>query len=96
MEAMKLSNSPEVEVLEELTRVTVTQQQIVIHNDDVNTFEHVIECLMEICGHDLIQAEQCAWIIHNNGKCSVKRGSFDFLEPRCVALLDRGLSASIQ
>jgi ATP-dependent Clp protease adaptor protein ClpS len=52
--------------------------------------------LMEICDHDPIQAEQCAWIVHHNGKCSVKRGSFDELEPRCVALLDRGLSAAIQ
>ncbi len=93
---MKLSYSPDVDVLEEVTRVTVTQKQIVIHNDDVNTFEHVIDCLMELCDHDMIQAEQCAWIIHNNGKCSVKRGSFDDLEPRCVALQDRGLSAAIQ
>ena len=93
---MQLSYSPDVDVLEEVTRVTVTQKQIVIHNDDVNTFEHVIDCLMELCDHDMIQAEQCAWIIHNNGKCSVKRGSFDDLEPRCVALQDRGLSAAIQ
>lgn len=93
---MKLSYSPDVEVLEEVTRVSVTQKQIVIHNDDVNTFDHVIESLMEICDHSMIQAEQCAWIIHHNGKCSVKRGSFDDLEPRCVALQDRGLSATIQ
>lgn len=93
---MKLSYSPDVDVLEEVTRVTVTQKQIVIHNDDVNTFEHVIESLIEICDHDMVQAEQCAWIIHHNGKCSVKRGSLDDLEPRCVALQDRGLSAAIQ
>lgn len=93
---MQLSYSPDVDVLEEVTRVTVTQKQIVIHNDDVNTFEHVIDCLMELCDHDMIQAEQCAWIIHNNGKCSVKRGTFDDLEPRCVALQDRGLLAAIQ
>lgn len=93
---MKLSYSPDVDVLEEVTRVSVTQKQIVIHNDDVNTFDHVIESLMEICDHNMIQAEQCAWIIHHNGKCSVKRGSFDDLEPRCVALQDRGLSAIIQ
>ena len=93
---MQLSYSPDVDVLEEVTRVTVTQKQIVIHNDDVNTFEHVIDCLVELCDHDMIQAEQCAWIIHNNGKCSVKRGTFDDLEPRCVALQDRGLLAAIQ
>lgn len=93
---MKLSYSPEVDVLQEVTRKTFSQKEIVIHNDDVNTFDHVIHCLMEICDHDVIQAEQCAWIVHHNGKCSVKRGNFDELEPRCVALLDRGLSAAIQ
>ncbi len=72
------------------------QRELYLHNDDVNTFDHVIMSLMEICSHDPIQAEQCAWIVHNNGKCGVKRGTFDTLEPMCVALLDRGLSATIQ
>lgn len=93
---MRLSYSPDVDVLEEVVRETSTMREIVLHNDDVNTFDHVIMSLMEICDHDPIQAEQCAWIVHHNGKCSVKRGSFDELEPRCVALLDRGLSAAIQ
>lgn len=93
---MHASYSPEEALLEEVVRETGPLKEIVLHNDDVNTFRHVIDCLMEICGHDPIQAEQCAWIVHNNGKCSVKRGSFDQLEPRCVALLDRGLSAAIQ
>lgn len=93
---MRLSYSPDVDVLEEVVRETSTLREIVLHNDDVNTFDHVIMSLMEICDHDPIQAEQCAWIVHHNGKCSVKRGSFDELEPRCVALLDRGLSAAIQ
>ena len=72
------------------------QWKVLVHNDDVNTFEHVINCLIDICGHEPIQAEQCAHIVHYNGKCSVKRGTFDQLEPRCTALLDRGLSAEIQ
>lgn len=93
---MYLSYSPDVDVLEEVVRETSTLREIVLHNDDVNTFDHVILSLIEICDHDPIQAEQCAWIVHHNGKCSVKRGSFDELEPRCVALLDRGLSAAIQ
>jgi ATP-dependent Clp protease adaptor protein ClpS len=93
---MNASFSPEEALLEEVVRETSALKEIVLHNDDVNTFEHVIECLVEICDHDPIQAEQCAWIVHYNGKCSVKRGSFDQLEPRCVALLDRGLSAAIQ
>jgi ATP-dependent Clp protease adapter protein ClpS len=93
---MNASFSPEEALLEEVVRETSALKEIVLHNDDVNTFEHVIDCLVEICDHDPIQAEQCAWIVHYNGKCSVKRGSFDQLEPRCVALLDRGLSAAIQ
>jgi ATP-dependent Clp protease adaptor protein ClpS len=93
---MNASFSPEEALLEEVVRETSALKEIVLHNDDVNTFDHVIACLVEICDHDPIQAEQCAWIVHYNGKCSVKRGSFDQLEPRCVALLDRGLSAAIQ
>jgi ATP-dependent Clp protease adaptor protein ClpS len=93
---MNATFSPEEALLEEVVRETSALKEIVLHNDDVNTFEHVIDCLVEICDHDPIQAEQCAWIVHHNGKCSVKRGSFDQLEPRCVALLDRGLSAAIQ
>lgn len=71
-------------------------REVILHNDDVNTFEHVIISLMEICGHEPLQAEQCAWIVHNNGKCSVKRGRFDALKPMCEALCERGLSADIR
>lgn len=70
-------------------------REIVLHNDEVNTFDHVIRCLVKYCGHDMIQAEQCAWIVHHNGKCSVKRGTFMELEPRCTALQECGLSAEI-
>lgn len=69
--------------------------EIVLYNDDVNTFDHVINMLCKYCEHDLIQAEQCAWIVHNNGKCMVKRGEFTKLKPICSALLDAGLSAKI-
>jgi ATP-dependent Clp protease adaptor protein ClpS len=72
------------------------KQSIVLYNDDVNTFDHVIRCLMRFCGHELTQAEQCALIVHNNGKCSVKGGTYEELEPICTALLDRGLSAKIE
>lgn len=81
---------------EELVLETTDQLDLVVHNDDVNTFDHVIISLMEICGHDPIQAEQCAWIIHNNGKCSVKRGTMEHLGPMCTALHDRGISADIR
>lgn len=68
---------------------------IILYNDDVNTFEWVIECLMAYCGHDPIQAEQCAHIVHFTGKCAVKEGSFDALKPICETLLEKGLSAEI-
>ena len=93
---MRSHTTPEEALLEEVLFETGPIREIILHNDDVNTFEHVIDCLMEICGHESVQAEQCAHIVHYNGKCSVKRGTFDQLEPRCTALLDRGLSADIQ
>lgn len=88
--------SPEKLLLEELLIESGPVREIVLHNDDVNTFDHVIGSLVEVCDHEPIQAEQCAWIVHNNGKCSVKRGTYDQLEARCHALQQRGLSAVIQ
>ena len=69
---------------------------LIIHNDDVHTFAFVIDALMDICKHDQIQAEQCTNIIHFNGKCGVKRGTFSELKPKCEALIDKGLSAVIE
>jgi ATP-dependent Clp protease adaptor protein ClpS len=71
-------------------------QQIVLYNDDVNTFEHVIHCLMKYCKHEIHQAEQCAMIVHYNGKCGVKNGTYEELKPICEALLEKGLSAKIE
>lgn len=73
-----------------------TIPQIILYNDDVNTFEFVIDSLVELCEHNLLQAEQCTYLVHYNGKCSVKKGSFEKLEPICQALLSRGLSARIE
>lgn len=69
---------------------------IVLYNDDHNTFDHVIECLMAYCGHEVLQAEQCALIVHTRGKCSVKHGDMDELEPICTALLERDLTAEVE
>lgn len=74
----------------------VDQYEIVLYNDDVNTFDFVIESLIDVCDHEALQAEQCAMIVHYNGKCSVKKGTYEELEPRCSALLNRGLSAEIE
>lgn len=69
---------------------------IILYNDDFNTFDWVIECLMKYCKHQAIQAEQCAWIVHTKGKCSVKTGDFSVLIPICNALCDSGLSAKLE
>jgi ATP-dependent Clp protease adaptor protein ClpS len=74
---------------------TSSNHEIILYNDDVNTFDHVIETLIRVCEHDSIQAEQCAMIVHYKGKCGVKTGSYDELKPKCLQLLDAGLSAEI-
>jgi ATP-dependent Clp protease adaptor protein ClpS len=68
---------------------------LIVWNDDVNTFDWVIESLVDVCEHEEVQAEQCALIIHHKGKCGVKRGSFDELRPKAEALIDRGIQATI-
>jgi ATP-dependent Clp protease adaptor protein ClpS len=73
-----------------------TPFNLVVWNDEVNTFEWVIETLMEVIGHSLEQAEQCAMIIHTQGKYAVKRGSYDELKPYCDAITDRGIGATIE
>jgi len=70
-------------------------RDLILHNDDVNTFDFVIDTLVELCGHNPLQAEQCAYIVHYRGKCAVKKGSYDTLKPICLTLLSKGLSATI-
>lgn len=69
--------------------------EIILYNDDVNTFDHVINTLIYVCDHTPEQAEQCSLIVHYKGKCTVKTGSYDDLKPRCTMLLEAGLSAEI-
>lgn len=69
---------------------------LVVWNDEVNTFEWVIDTLMDICGHSHEQAEQCAYIIHFSGKYGVKQGSYDELKPMCDAITDRGIGATVE
>lgn len=71
------------------------QNEIVLYNDDVNTFDHVIDTLMYVCEHTPEQAEQCSLIVHYKGKCTVKTGDYTELKPQCSMLLDAGLSAEI-
>ncbi|MFZ9388473.1 MAG: ATP-dependent Clp protease adaptor ClpS [Chitinophagaceae bacterium] len=78
--------------------VTLTEDpcNLVVWNDEVNTFEWVIETLIEVCGHSAEQAEQCAYIIHFQGKYAVKNGPYDHLKPFCDAITERGINATIE
>jgi len=92
----ELGPETESDVLLAPDEVETEQQQIILYNDDFNTFEFVIESLIKVCKHEKIQAEQCTYLVHYKGKCSVKRGSYEELEPVCTALLERGLTAEIE
>ena len=69
---------------------------LIVWNDEVNTFEWVIQTLIEVCDHSQEQAEQCAMIIHTKGKYAVKRGAYEELKPLCDAITDRGIGATIE
>ena len=88
--------TPEVEEELDVLVDTTKEFKLVLFNDEVNTFDFVIESLVTVCKHDPIQAEQCTLIVHFKGKCTVKEGEYKTLEPMCTALLDRGLTAEIQ
>lgn len=81
----------ELDVLIEETK----KHEIILHNDDVNTFDHVIDSLVDVCEHTLEQAEQCSFLVHYKGKCAVKTGGYKELEAMCSKLLQLGLSAEI-
>lgn len=85
------------EVLTEVMEAVETTDvmDLVVFNDDVNTFAHVIETLIRVCQHSSEQAEQCTMIIHYKGKCAVKKGSFDFLKPMREAICEVGIDARI-
>lgn len=81
----------EIDVLEQ----EMLENQIILYNDEVNTFDHVINVLIYACDHTPEQAEQCSILVHYKGKCTVKTGPLEELTPRCSMLLDAGLSAEI-
>jgi len=96
---MVLYNGPIRPEFEEDTDVLTTLDEpysLIVWNDEVNTFEWVIETLIEVCGHSPEQAEQCAYIIHFQGKYAVKQGSYDELKPQCDAITDRGIGATLE
>lgn len=95
METLFISNATKTQERTKRSEKTVREREIVLFNDEVNTFDWVIDCLIEVCDHTPEQAEQSAMITHSRGKCGVKSGSFVELKPLCTNLLERGLSAEI-
>jgi ATP-dependent Clp protease adaptor protein ClpS len=90
-----MSTKEKIQEQESVGTLEQQNNEIVLYNDDVNTFDHVINTLVFVCEHTPEQAEQCSIIVHYKGKCTVKTGSYDELEPRCSMLLEAGLSAEI-
>lgn len=86
------------DVSEEIAILTEEDESchLVVWNDEVNTFEWVIDTLMEVCGHGREQAEQCAYFIHYKGRYAVKHGSYDILKPQCDAITERGINATVE
>ena len=86
----------EQELVEVLEAIEITEvKDLVVFNDDVNTFEYVIETLIKVCKHTPEQAEQCTLLIHYKGKCAVKNGSYEELMPMREAICERGIDAKI-
>ncbi|MBK7885542.1 MAG: ATP-dependent Clp protease adaptor ClpS [Chitinophagaceae bacterium] len=88
----------DIKINEVTDTLTISKEScvLIVWNDEINTFEWVIDTLMEVCGHNEQQAEQCAMLIHYKGKYAVKQGSFDVLKNMCEAITDRGINATIE
>jgi ATP-dependent Clp protease adaptor protein ClpS len=95
---MTIKNHIQTATAEETEVLTLTEApcNLIVWNDEVNTFEWVIDTLMEVCGHSHEQAEQCAYLIHFQGKYAVKNGSYDDLKPQCDAITERGINATVE
>jgi len=85
-------DSVDVDVME----TTLFPFNLIVWNDEVNTFDWVIETLVEVCGHSEEQAEQCAMLIHFKGKYAVKNGDYDTLKPMCNSITERGINATVE
>ena len=93
-------NSPKYREEEAIHTELLTDEEspysLVVWNDEVNSFDWVIQTLVEVCHHSTEQAEQCAMIIHTQGKYAVKQGSYEELKPMCDAITERGIGATIE
>ena len=93
---MAITPTKEQKLIEVLEAVDITDvKDLIVFNDDINTFEHVIKTLIRVCKHTQEQAEQCTWIVHYKGKCAVKTGSYEQLNPLCEAICEEGIDAKI-
>ena len=93
---MIFAQDTDEEIREEVISTTKDIKDLVLFNDDVHTFDFVIKSLMRICAHSAEQAEQSAYIVHNNGKCAVKHGEVSKINPMCKALTNQGLTAEVK
>ena len=87
--------STETKEEHDIVEKSVDALTLMLYNDDVNTFDHVIDTLIELCNHTVEQAEQCAMIVHYNGKCDVDHGTYEDLSDKCATMLRKGLTAKI-
>ena len=94
----EFSNDTKVITSEIMDTLTSTEDpcSLIVWNDDVNTFDWVIETLVEVCGHTEEQAEQCAYLIHFKGKADVKKGEYEKLKVMCDKITDRGIGATVE
>lgn len=95
---VQMEHAPEIEELLEIEEDIDhgASKNLVVHNDDYNTFDHVINTLIKVCKHNTQQAEQCTYIIHYKGRCAVKRGSYKELKPMKEGVNEAGISATIE
>ncbi len=91
----EMSTKEKIQEQHQVDTLEKPNNEIVVYNDDVNTFDHVIDTLIYACDHTPEQAEQCTILVHYKGQCTVKTGAYKELEPRCTMLLEAGLSAEI-
>ncbi len=93
-----LKNDMQTSTQEENEVMTIDDEycSLIVWNDNVNTFDWVIETLVEVCGHSHEQAEQCSYFIHFRGKYAVKQGTYEELKPQCDAITERGIGATIE
>ena len=90
-----MSTKEKIQEESDVLEKEVNQHEIVLFNDDVNTFDFVIDSLINVCEHTIEQAEQCSILVHYKGKCTVKTGEYKDLKPRCSKLQQLGLSAEL-